>query len=72
MYRYFSTTDYSNAAVVATLLTIFTFIVSISLFRELLNLPRRKRRPHKASVQKSASLEAISAEIRVPATDGPP
>jgi len=72
MYRYFSTTDYSNAAVVATLLTIFTFIVSISLFRELLNLPRRKRRPHKASVQKPASLEAISAEIRVPATGGPP
>jgi multiple sugar transport system permease protein len=72
MYRYFATVDYSSAAVVATLLTIFTFIVSISLFRELLNLPRRKRRLHKASVEKRAGEPAISVEASVPATEGSP
>jgi multiple sugar transport system permease protein len=72
MFRYFFNLDYNSAAVVATLLTIFTFIVSISLFRELLNLPRRKRRRHKAPAESSASAEPISAKAPLPATDGPP
>jgi len=43
MYRYFFIIDYSSAAVVATLLTIFTLIVAIGLFRKLLGLPLRKK-----------------------------
>ncbi|TLZ53882.1 MAG: sugar ABC transporter permease [Methanobacteriota archaeon] len=43
MYRYFSNINYSSAAVVATLLTIFTLIVAVGLFRKLLGLPLRKK-----------------------------
>lgn len=44
MYRYFLVINYNDAAVVATLLTIFTFIVAVTLFRRLLSLPKRKKR----------------------------
>jgi multiple sugar transport system permease protein len=40
MYRYFFIIDYNSAAVVATLLTIFTLVVALALFRRFLNLPR--------------------------------
>jgi multiple sugar transport system permease protein len=43
MYRYFFIIDYNSAAVVATLLTIFTLVVALALFRRFLNLPRRKK-----------------------------
>jgi multiple sugar transport system permease protein len=71
MYRYFFIIDYSGAAVVATLLTIFTFIVSMTLFRELLNLPRRKR-TLTALVRKTVDQEPISANPPAGATEGPP
>jgi multiple sugar transport system permease protein len=44
MYRYFFVIDYSSASVVATLLTIFTLIVAVGLFRRLLNLPQQRKR----------------------------
>jgi multiple sugar transport system permease protein len=44
MYRYFFIIDYNSAAVVATLLTIFTLVVAVALFRRFLNLPRGKKR----------------------------
>ena len=60
MYRYFFIIDYSSAAVVATLLTIFTLIVAIGLFRKLLGLPLRKKgRPTVPSVP---AVETGSAE----------
>jgi len=43
MYRYFFIIDYNSAAVVATLLTVFTLVVALALFRRFLNLPRRKK-----------------------------
>jgi len=43
MYRFFFIIDYNSAAVVATVLTIFTLVVAVALFRRFLNLPRRKR-----------------------------
>ncbi len=43
MYRYFFIIDYNSAAVVATLLTIFTLVVALALFRRFLNLPRRRK-----------------------------
>ena len=44
MYRAFGNQQYNIAAVVATLMTIFTFIIAVTLFRRLLSLPRRKKR----------------------------
>src|SRR5437867_3322852 len=38
MYRYFFIIDYNSAAVVATLLTIFTLVVALGLFRRLLSV----------------------------------
>ena len=44
MYRFFFIIDYNSAAVVATLLTIFTLIVAVLLFRRFLTAPRQERR----------------------------
>ncbi len=60
MYRYFFIIDYNSAAVVATLLTIFTLIVAVGLFRKLLGLPLRKKGRRK--VPSAPEIEAESAE----------
>ena len=51
MYRYFVSTDYSHATVVATLLTVLTLVVAVLLFRSFLNLPR-VRRPRRTARRK--------------------
>lgn len=53
MYRYFFIIDYSSAAVVATLLTIFTLIVAVGLFRRLLSIPQQKKRWRSASSKRA-------------------
>jgi len=71
MYRFFYVQDYNHAAVVATLLTIFTFVVSISLFRELLNLPRHKRRLLRARA-KPAEVGTDSPQATIAPTGDSP
>jgi multiple sugar transport system permease protein len=57
MYRYFFVIDYNLAAVVATLLTVFTLIVALLLFRRFLNLPRRTKRVRAAPASRAVSEE---------------
>ncbi|HWM53158.1 MAG TPA: sugar ABC transporter permease [Thermoplasmata archaeon] len=64
MYRYFFVIDYNSAAVVATLLTIFTLIVAIGLFRKLLGLPLRKKGRRTAP-----SVPEVETESAKPAGD---
>ncbi|HII39608.1 MAG TPA: sugar ABC transporter permease [Thermoplasmata archaeon] len=70
MYRYFLTINYNNAAVVATLLTIFTLIVAVVLFRKLLSIPQRKRRKRPAS-SKAHADDALRGRKTREAPDAP-
>jgi multiple sugar transport system permease protein len=62
MYRYFFTIDYSSAAVVATLLTIFTLIVAVGLFRKLLGSPRAKRVRRAAPSEDAGGTKPVGSE----------
>ena len=62
MYRYFSEIRYNYASVVATLLTIFTLIVAVVLFRKLLSIPQRKKRKRPSSLKPHAGRAPASHE----------
>ena len=62
MYRYFFIIDYNSAAVVATLLTIFTLVVALGLFRRLLSVPSRRKRARPARVARTAEPVPIGSE----------
>src|SRR5437867_11700163 len=62
MYRYFFIIDYNSAAVVATLLTIFTLVVAPGLFRRLLSAPSRRNRARPARVARTPEPAPIGSE----------
>src|SRR5438093_20847 len=70
MYRYFFIIDYNSAAVVATLLTIFTLVVALGLFRRLLSVPGRRKRARPARVARKAEPARIGSEKPTAATEG--
>ena len=57
MYRYFFIIDYNRAAVVATVLSIFTLMVAVGLFRKLLGLSLRKKGRPRVSVEPATETE---------------
>ena len=71
MYRYFFTINYNAAAVVASLLTVFTLIVALGLFRKFLNLPLRTKRRRRASARRVMNEVAVepSEPVVAPAED---
>ncbi len=71
MYRYFFNIDYNRAAVVATLLTVFTLVVALALFRRFLSIPRKKsrRRPAVSGSEVIAGGSGPADEI-VPTNEG--